>query len=138
MEILFLLFRLSIADNCLDELPLKNETGRADQIILYLVRNYRRKITIEELTKAFNLNRNKLYQVFHEATGVTLITYLVKLRIKMAAILLQETSLSIAEIMAQVGYSDLTHFGRAFKKEIGHPPSEYRLLYKPQSGKSIF
>lgn len=130
LEILFLLFRLSIADYCLDELPLNNETERADGIILYLVRNYQRKITIAELSKAFNLNRNKLYRVFHEATGVSLITYLIKLRIKMAAILLQETSLPIVEIMEHVGYSDLTHFGRAFKKEIGCPPSEYRLLHK--------
>lgn len=130
LEILFLLFRLSITDNRIDELPLKNESGRADQIILYLVRNYRQKITIDGLTKAFNLNRNTLYKLFHEATGIPLITYLIKLRIKMAVILLQETNLPIIDIMEQVGYSDLTHFGRTFKKEIGCTPSEYRLLCK--------
>ncbi len=130
LEILFLLFRLSISDNPIDELPLKNEAGRADQIILYLVRNYRQKITIDELSKTFNLNRNTLYKLFHEATGIPLITYLIKLRIKMAVILLQETNLPIIDIMEQVGYLDLTHFGRTFKKEIGCTPSEYRLLHK--------
>lgn len=128
LELLFLLFRLSISANRIDELPLKNEAGRADQIILYLVRNYQQKITIEDLTKTFNLNRNSLYKLFHEATGVPLITYLIKLRIKMAAVLLEETSLPVAEIMEQVGYSDLTHFGRIFKKEMGCTPNGYRKI----------
>lgn len=129
LELLFLLFRLSIVANRIDELPLKNEAGRADQIILYLVRNYRQKITIEELTKIFKLNRNSLYQIFHQATGVPLITYLIKLRIKMATVLLEETSLPVAEIMEQVGYSDLTHFGRIFKKEMGCTPNGYRKMH---------
>ncbi len=131
LEILFFLFRLSIDGNRLDELPIKGESGWADQVILYLVRNYRQKITIEELTKTFNLNRNTLYQIFHEATGLPLITYLIKLRVKMAAVLLRETSLPVTEIMEQVGFSDLTHFGRVFKKETGSAPSEYRTLHKP-------
>lgn len=130
LEILLLLFRLSITPNHLDELPLKNKVGRADQIILFLVRNYRQKITIGELAKTFNLNRNTISKIFHEATGMPLITYLIKLRIKMAAVLLQETSLPVVEIMEQVGYSDLTHFGRAFKTELGCTPSEYRLLHR--------
>ena len=126
LELLFILFQLSISNNWLAEFGLKTESRLGHRIVLYLTNHYSRKITIAELTKQFNLNRNSLYQEFQQTTGLSLIAYLIRLRIKMAAVLLAETSMPVAEVMERVGYTDLTHFGRAFKKITGFTPLEYR------------
>jgi AraC-like DNA-binding protein len=134
LELLFLLFQLGSSVNWVGELTPKNESNPADKIVVYLINHYPQKITINELTKIFNLNRNSLYQQFESVTGLPLIAYLIKLRMKVATMLLSETSMSVAEIMERVGYTDLTHFGRLFKKEMGCTPYDYRKLTtaKPQ------
>ncbi|HYH02853.1 MAG TPA: AraC family transcriptional regulator, partial [Bacillota bacterium] len=114
------------SNNWVAEFGLKTESRLGHRVVLYLTNHYSRKITIAELTKEFNLNRNSLYQEFQETTGLSLIAYLIRLRIKMASVLLAETSMPVAEIMERVGYTDLTHFGRAFKKITGFTPIDYR------------
>jgi len=52
--------------------------------------------------------------------------YLIRLRVKMAAIILRDTDLPISEIAYRVGFNDITHFGRMFRKRVGYSPSEYR------------
>jgi two-component system response regulator YesN len=43
--------------------------------------------------------------------------------------LLKETNLTVAGICEQVGYSDLKHFTKNFKRVAGIKPNEYRKLY---------
>lgn len=97
-----------------------------NQILLYLYNNYDKKITITELTKIFNMNRTTLSKKFKDVVGESIITYLNKVRINMAAIMLRDTELPIAEIMDRVGFVDATHFLRTFKKYIKFTPKEYR------------
>lgn len=97
-------------------------------VILYLLSNYHNKITVNDLTKKFNTNRNNLREKFIKVTGVPVITYLIKLRIKIASILLKDTSLNIAEIMEHVGFENISHFGRMFRKHTGLSPSKFRRL----------
>ena len=66
---------------------------------------------------------------FQKATGMTIISYLTKLRINVAALLLKDTFLPVSEVIDRVGFNDITHFGRMFKKYIGTSPTEYRQKY---------
>jgi len=43
-----------------------------------------------------------------------------------ACFLLEQTSLSMAEIAYQVGYDDALYFSRVFRKVLGLAPSTYR------------
>ena len=47
-------------------------------------------------------------------------------RLQEAQKLLQISTLSISEIGYQVGFKDLSHFSKVFKKHIGISPAEYR------------
>jgi AraC-like DNA-binding protein len=104
---------------------LPKNSGIAD-IILYLNINYDRKITIEELSKQFHTNRNSLNRNFRSKTGRTVIGYLIKARIDAACRLLRDTSLPVSEIAERVGFSELSYWGRAFRKQTGVTPSAYR------------
>lgn len=98
-------------------------------VLLYLHNHHKEKITIPELSKHFHVNRTTLSNCFFEATGETIITYLNKHRINLAAILLRESTLSISEIADEVGFNDTAYFAKLFKKIMHHTPSDYRNRY---------
>jgi AraC-like DNA-binding protein len=110
--------------------PIPAESEDIYPLLVYLFNNYNKKITITDLTKSFNTNRNTLSQKFKRATGTTVIDYVSKLRVRMACQLLKDTSFPIAEISDHAGYVDLTHFGRTFRKYTHLTPSEYRARYQ--------
>jgi AraC-like DNA-binding protein len=120
------------------ELDLSKVPEETASVILYLHNNYAAKITIEQLTNHFHINRTTLTKNFNEATGMTIITYLNTLRIRVACILLRDTLLPISEIIEQVGFTENSHFIRTFKKYTGTTPTEYRkencwMLQVPQT-----
>jgi len=98
-----------------------------DKVILYIHANYDQKITLLKLTELFHLNRTTLSEEFAKVTGLSVIDYLIKLRIKIASILLSQTAIPVAEIVYRTGFNDATHFGRTFRKLTGFSPSQYRL-----------
>jgi AraC family L-rhamnose operon regulatory protein RhaS len=97
-----------------------------DPIILYINANYNSKITITELTKLFHTNRNSLNEKFKELTGFTIVEYIIRLRIRLACILLKDTTLPVNEIMERVGFRDASYWNRIFKRYLGCTPLKYR------------
>lgn len=130
LEILVLITR--IADNNdkytgnADE---KESAGRVNEVIAYLQTNYRNKLTLNELARTFNTNRTTLNEEFYKETNQSIIDYLIKYRMNLAAALLRDTMLPVSDIMERVGYNDTSHFWRMFKKTAGMSPSEYRKRY---------
>jgi AraC family L-rhamnose operon regulatory protein RhaS len=129
LEMLFLIQNIITDTKNRENIELPKITEDASDIILYLHANYDKKITIEELTEIFHVNRTTLSQKFKSATGISIIEYLVKLRIKIAAVMLRDTLLPISEILDRVGFYDSVHFLRMFKKHMNCTPSEYRKIH---------
>ncbi|MBN1523793.1 MAG: helix-turn-helix transcriptional regulator [Spirochaetales bacterium] len=100
-----------------------------EKTILHLYLNYSEKISIEDIARALNTNRTTLASSFKQQMKMTVLGYLTKLRMDIAASLLHNTRLSINEIMAKVGFQDATHFGRIFKKHFETTPADYRKKY---------
>jgi AraC-like DNA-binding protein len=99
------------------------------EIINYLNANFRRKITLDELSKLFYLNRMTLNQRFAKATGMSVKHYLTKLRIRTASFLLQNPEFCISDIPEHLGFYDSAHFYRIFRKYTGCSPSDYQRRY---------
>ena len=85
---------------------------------------------LEDITKQFNTNKTTLNQRFKAVMGVTVMEYVMNLRMQIACSLLRKTYLSVNEIMERAGYRDDAHFMRAFKKYAGCTPTEYRSRYE--------
>ena len=98
-----------------------------DKIILYIHANYEQKITLNCLIELFHINRTTLSKEFAKVTGVSVIEYLIRLRIKIASILLGQTAIPISEIVYRTGFNDSTHFGKMFRKHTAFSPSQYRM-----------
>jgi YesN/AraC family two-component response regulator len=126
LEILFLIQYTYTDPKVESSMQLSYNSPDLNEMILYLHTNYYKKITIKQLTDLFHINRTTLSNKFSTATGMSIIDYLVNLRIKVASMLLRDTHLSISEVACRVGFNNNTYFLRTYKKHVGCSPSEYR------------
>ena len=92
----------------------------------YLEQHYADKITLDELSKQFFINKYYLTRVFKEQFGQSITAYLTSLRITHAKQLLRFSEKSVEEIGLKCGLGQLHYFSRVFKEVEGVPPSVYR------------
>lgn len=97
------------------------------QMIHYLSAQYAHPVSIEQMSESLGYNRAYLSRIFKKETGMSPVTYLLKLRIDKSRQLLRERpELSIEQIAASVGLTDALYFSRQFKRLCGYSPSHYR------------
>lgn len=80
---------------------------------------------IAELKQIAGMNELELRKIFMQVFGMGIYDYYQHLRMKEAARLLREESLSVSEAGYQVGFDNLGHFTRVFEKHIGKKPKKY-------------
>lgn len=96
-------------------------------ILHYVEQNYQYDLSLQELAeKKYFMNPSYLSRLFKSAVGQTFSRYVIELRIKKARELLEDKSMKINDIAAQVGYNNTSHFIQSFKKLCGCTPEEYR------------
>jgi AraC-like DNA-binding protein/quercetin dioxygenase-like cupin family protein len=83
-------------------------------------------ISVKEAAATVSLSPNHFCRVFKQLTGKTLLEYVHLLRINEAERLLLDTNWPVTEIADQVGFPNLTYFGRVFKKLKSITPSAIR------------
>ncbi len=83
-------------------------------------------MSIAMVAGEFHISESYFSQFFKKNTGQVFSKYLETLRINKACELIRDTSMSMDEIAAAVGYSSTLSFRRVFKKVMGVPPSSYR------------
>lgn len=89
-----------------------------------------RPLKLPELAAAVGLSVAHLTRLFRAETGKTPGVYLQELRIMRARILIERTSMSVTEVMAQVGIGDRSHFARDFRRVHGYSPRTLRVQMK--------
>lgn len=85
-----------------------------------------RDISLKEVADHIHLNPMYFSRLFKEQTKQNYSEYLTRARIEKAEQLLKETTCKIYEICERVGYRDIKHFHKIFKKINGLTPSDYR------------
>jgi AraC-like DNA-binding protein len=82
--------------------------------------------TVEELARACAVSRSAFAARFVARVGKPPATYLAHVRLDAATDLLRDTSLPVALIAENVGYTSEAAFSRAFKHRYGTPPARWR------------
>lgn len=85
---------------------------------------------VEEMIKRSPLAERTFKRRFTNATGLTPIAYVQRLRIEDAKRRLERTEAPIEEISWQVGYEDPAFFRRLFKRTTGLAPGTYRKRFR--------
>ncbi|MBE5783760.1 MAG: helix-turn-helix transcriptional regulator [Clostridiales bacterium] len=107
----------------------RDENSSPDRLISlcgHMQQHYSREITLDSLAEYVNLDKSYLIRLFKQELGVTPMTYLARVRMENARLLLAETDESIAEIARRCGFQTATYFHTCFKKMYGMTPMAYR------------
>jgi len=100
---------------------------------LYIVENFTRKISLEEIAGAAGFSAPYFSTIFKEEMGENLSSYLNRLRVGKASYLLTETNLSLSKIARACGFEDQSWFSKIFKQYNSISPGKYR----NQEGKKL-
>lgn len=85
------------------------------------------RLSVARLASSVELSVSQFTRLFRAATGTTPGAYLNARRLSRARTLVERTSLPVAEIMRQVGFSDRSHFARDFQRAHGFSPRTLRV-----------
>ena len=103
------------------------------RVIQYIENNCATDMSNKTIGERFHFNSSYLNRIFKENTGNTLHSFLIRYRMNLAMDLLCATNLSVGEIAGSVGFSDIPHFIKTFKKITGEAPAKYRNKGKGKS-----
>lgn len=108
---------LGSADACTD--------ARMIEIMNYVQANYI-DITLDDLAEKFFLSKPYLSKYIKEKSGMTFGDLVKKIRMKKAKALLKSSNMTVENIAMSVGYQNVEHFNRLFKKAYDMTPMQFR------------
>ena len=82
--------------------------------------------TVESLASIAHMSRASFAQLFRDVSGTTPLAVLTKLRLQIAAQMFSRETLPVVVIAESVGYASESSFHKAFVREFGCTPGEYR------------
>jgi len=97
-----------------------------NEMIDYIEDHLTEEISYQKLSKIVGMNEFLMQRVFSLVTGISISEYIRKRRLSKALEEIQNTKATILDIAIKYQYSSAIPFTRAFKKEFGSTPSEYR------------
>lgn len=102
--------------------------GREERIveIISYIQSHYEDVTLETLSEEFHLSKPYLSKYIKEKAGLTFQEVVKEERMKKARTLLKETMKSVETVAADVGYENVEHFNRLFKKSYGITPVQFR------------
>ena len=98
----------------------------ANRVIHFMNENVQHQLSLDELAKHFNYSVSHFSMLFHVATGVSPITYFIRLKIQKACQYIELTNMRLSDIAHVLGFEDAAYFTRTFIKVMGMTPSDYR------------
>lgn len=103
----------------------KNEIS---ELLTYIRHNVydSKKVSLEAIGKRFGLSKNYVGIFFKKHTGENLQSYLINYKLLLAENRITHSNLSLENIALDLGFTDLSHLNKLFKRKFGMMPGKYR------------
>ena len=118
---------LVVAVNQLPEIQVK-DTVQDERLIAmqnYIQANYQ-TVTLEDMAEQFHLSEPYISKYIKDKSGKTFGDFVQGIRMKKARTLLKNSNMTVENIAYTVGYQNVEHFNRLFKKKYNMTPIQYR------------
>lgn len=107
----------------------KENNDLYNNILQYIESNLDTELSLDKLADAFFMSKYHISHLFKNNLGISIHKYIIKKRLEMCKNSLLKNE-SISKLYKEFGFRDYTSFFRAFKKEFGLSPKEYKEKYK--------
>lgn len=116
-----------LAENLSMDYGARHQSSKLNKAISYLEANYNNKeLNVQYLADLSGMSVSYFRQLFTAVYQLAPIKYINKIRISRAKDLLSTGYYSVTDTADMVGFSNVYYFSRAFKKQTGMTPSDYR------------
>lgn len=102
------------------------ERGSRNAFLRLFETRLHRNLSVGEMARALHMSERLLNERSREILGAPPARAYLRFKVERARVLLTQTSMSIKEIGAYLGFKDQYHFSKAFKRVLGAPPSRCR------------
>lgn len=119
-------FSEGLADHSVFSFESYDKASIVSTVLTFIDENYMNNISLNKISRNMYLSPAYISKIFKEETGDSPINYLIKVRLSKAVELMKEGGRSIKSVAENVGYHDVYHFSKLFKKYYGCAPSKYR------------
>ncbi|WP_200945188.1 MULTISPECIES: helix-turn-helix domain-containing protein [unclassified Rhizobium] len=102
--------------------------AQMNKLIARVILRGERPMAVAEMAETVGLSESWFATVFRQTTGKSPLQWQMGRRIEAAQNLLADTQLSIADIAAQLGFSDQAHLTKVFRQMVGETPAAWRRL----------
>lgn len=92
----------------------------------FIDENYAQGINLEQTADTFHVTKEYMSKAFKQSQGMGFTEYVTSLRMRRAYDLITSQQVQLKEVGSMVGYFDLAHFYKTFKKFFGKTPGEVR------------
>ena len=124
VQALFMLILHRFMETAIYNINTSVSDTRIQRVLRYINSRYSEKITVKKMANLCNLNTVYFGTLFKQETGMTMLHYLTKTRIKYAENFLRSGEFRVSEAAERCGFSDIFHFYRHFKQICGIAPSD--------------
>lgn len=118
---------LVVAVNKLPQIE-ENEDGQDERLtaMLNFIQNNYQDVTLESMASHFHLSEPYISKYIKDKSGKTFGEHVAHIRMKRAKTLLKNGNMTAENIASAVGYQNVEHFNRTFKKTFDMTPMQYR------------
>lgn len=123
-------YLLALLGKLLQHMELSNvipgDSHALKSIVNYCARNFKKELSLSLLESELHISRYYISHLFSDKLKMSFNDYINSLRVSSACTYLKSNERSVTEISSLVGFGTLRTFNRAFSKQMGQTPSEYR------------
>ena len=102
------------------------ETHLITEIKDFVEENLEKRFKISDICQYTGYSKSFLCKIFKDQTGVTILEYITKRRIKRARQMIREKGMNFAQISDRLAFDNPQYFSRVFKRVTGITPTEFK------------
>jgi len=105
---------------------IRHRTSLFEDAVQIVEAEYASELALDEVARRVASSRRQLQRSYAEIGGTTFRDHLTSVRMQRAAEMLAARNMTVREVARRVGYRQPAQFAKAFRRQFGRAPSDFR------------